>query len=405
MFLFENKKRGKNIRIVKILGQVVYIVTSGYRRRTQRFLGDLISTLKVRSGDTEIKSIKFLDHEISKRIETEDFLEEYIGNKLVKHIDLIKKFKNKYNKYIKNYNDIFVLNANSGEIYLFLTYVLGPFIKKNNCKKILLIASKKYHMDLINLICPEMEHVYIKNIPVFKNLCKKIDDKRFFTMFTGDHFIQVEDDIKNNPIDTSHYFYSILKNLNISTQELDYKKVTVAENIKSSVAIKANKIRLNLDNFVFLAPEAASCEEYDNEFWVELTNEFQKNGIDVFMNIVDEDTDIIGCNYKSCSLSFSEAFALSQTSKGVVSLRSGLTESLLQTGVPLFSLYTKFRNRCVFNDMAVEYVLSGFGLSKLPNINPDLLYEYNMSELRDETMINQIVSEVKKHKENKIEAV
>src|SRR5574344_914276 len=215
MWLFDNSKKGKNVRIIKIFGKIVYIVTSGYKRRTQRFLGNLISTLKVQHKDVEIKTVKILENIISKRIETEDYLKEYIGNHLVKNVKLAKKFHKKYSKITKDYSDIFILNAASAEIYLFLTYVFKAFLKKNTCKKPLLIASKKYHMDLIELLCPNIPHIYIKKMTTFKNLCKVIEDKRYFTIFTGDHFMQVEEDIKNNPIDTSHYFYSILEDLNI----------------------------------------------------------------------------------------------------------------------------------------------------------------------------------------------
>ena len=395
MALFENKKKG-NSRILKLFGFVIYMTTSGYKRRTQRFLGNLISTLKTEKDDIQTKVTKFLDKDFIKRVRTEDYEKEYFCGNLIKNIDLKQSFLNKWSKYIDNYDNIIILNANSGEIYLFLTYVLDFFIKKYHCKNVLLIAKKKYHMDLINLICPEIPHVHLEKIRPLKKTKTQIADKTFFTMFTGDHFLKVEQDIKANPIDTSHYFDSILENLQIKNEELGYRKVNVPQEIIKSVKKKASNINLNLNNFVFIAPEAASCEEYDNDFWVDLTLALQAKGYDTFFNIVDKDTDIIGCSFKQCDLTFSEAFALAQMSKGVVSLRSGLTESLLQTNVPLFSLYTSFRNRYVFNDMAVEYVLSGFGLSRLPNVNTKLLFEFNMSEVENNNVIENIIKHLKR---------
>ena len=49
--------------------------------------------------------------------------------------------------------------------------------------------------------------------------------------------------------------------------------------------------------------------------------------------------------------------------------------------------------------MEVDYVLSDFGLSKLPNINSDLLHEYNMSEISNNKVISQIVDTIKNKKE------
>lgn len=129
MSLFENYKKG-NSRIVKIFGKVIYIVTAGYKRRTQRYLGNIISTVKIEKDDVETKTVKVLNRVISKRTFTEDYKKDYIGNTLVKNTDLTAAIKKKYSKYIKGYTDIIILNANSGEIYLFLTYVLKSFLQK-----------------------------------------------------------------------------------------------------------------------------------------------------------------------------------------------------------------------------------------------------------------------------------
>lgn len=85
-------------------------------------------------------------------------------------------------------------------------------------------------------------------------------------------------------------------------------------------------------------------------------------------------------------------------SRGIVSLRSGLTECLLQTNVPIFSLYTKFRNRYIFNDMQVEYVFSGFGLNKLPHIDSKKIHEFNMSEVNNNQVIKAVIDNLKNEK-------
>ena len=397
MAIFENKKKGHS-RIIKLFGNVIYITTSGYKRRTQRFLGNLISTQKTSDeNDNETKVTKFLDYVISKRETDEYYRKTYFLGKLVSSIDLNKKFIKKYKKYINGYENIVIIHSNSGEAYLFLTYVLDAFLRKNNINKnILLVATKKYHIDLINLLCPEIPHCYIKKMKIFRRNYININGQNFYMVFTGQHFVQVEKDIKNNPLETAHYFYSITDELGIKKEELGFRQVKISEDLKNGVITKARKIGLNLDKFVFIAPEAASCEEYDNEFWVDLCNELQQNGYDTFFNIVDEDTDIVGCSYKTCDLTFSEAFTLAKMSRGIVSLRSGLTECLLQTNVPIFSLYTKFRNRYVFNDMQVEYVLSGFGLNKLPNVDTQKVFEFNMSEVDNREVIKNVINSLEK---------
>ena len=97
MSLFENYKKG-NSRIVKIFGKVIYIVTAGYKRRTQRYLGNIISTVKIEKDDVETKTVKVLNRVISKRTFTEDYKKDYIGNTLVKNTDLTAAIKKKYSK-------------------------------------------------------------------------------------------------------------------------------------------------------------------------------------------------------------------------------------------------------------------------------------------------------------------
>ncbi len=81
MQIFENKKKGHS-RVIKLLGNVIYITTSGYKRRTQRFLGNLISTQKTSDeNDNETKVTKFLDYVVSKR-ETDEYFRDNKGAKI-----------------------------------------------------------------------------------------------------------------------------------------------------------------------------------------------------------------------------------------------------------------------------------------------------------------------------------
>ena len=152
---------------------------------------------------------------------------------------------------------------------------------------------------------------------------------------------------------------------------------------------------LNLDNFVFLAPEAISCKFYDEDFWVVLINKLQEKGYDVFVNLVEKESKLKNAqDFKSCNLTFAEAFALVKKSKRIVSLRSGFTEFLLQTEVPMDVLYTKFKNRNMFNDMDCNHVISGFGLVQLPFVNKSKIREFNMFETSAQKCLDAILTEL-----------
>jgi hypothetical protein len=272
-------------------------------------------------------------------------------------VSLLNIFKKEYFKYFdKKYDDIYILRANSGEIYLTLTYLIDALIKKNGSKNPLLVATQKYHVDIIKMICPDIPYVYSKKWHIRINgTTFNIDNFRFFLLFDSRHFKQVELDIKENPLGQHHYFKSILNKLELTENDISMRKMVVPPEDERSMLDKIAKIGLNINNFVFLAPEAQSCKLYDEDFWVELINRFQEKGVDVFVNLVEDDIKLKGAkDYKTCDLTFSEAFALAKHSIKIVSLRSGFTEFLLQTDVPIDVLYTKFRHRTFFDDMDVS---------------------------------------------------
>ena len=84
----------------------------------------------------------------------------------------------------------------------------------------------------------------------------------------------------------------------------------------------------------------------------------------------------ISCEYKTCFLTYSEAFALAKLSKKIISLRSGFAELLTQANVPMDILFTKFGGRSSIDDMTIEQVHEGFNVLKLPKVNNGLIKEY-----------------------------
>lgn len=349
-------KREENERTALIFGIPVMKQTSDYMtsERYQEFLGGLITTTKLNSkeSDSSKKEIKILGKSVIKRAEENNYRTYSFLGKEYKKVSLLKEFKKLYFKYFGNeYDDIYILRANSGEIYLTLTYLIDSLIKKNCSKKPLLVATKKYHIDMIKMICPDLPFVYIKklNLKVVGDTFK-IDNFRFFLLYDSIHFRKVELDIKANELGSHHYFKSILDRLDFTEKDLKMRKMNVLHSAEESMLEKIEKTGLNLNKFVFLAPEAQSCKLYDEDFWVVLVNKLQEIGYDVFVNLTEKDIKLKNAiDFKTCDLSFAEAFALAKKAKRIVSLRSGFTEFLLQTNVPLDVLYTKFRHRHIFN--------------------------------------------------------
>ncbi len=364
--------------------------------RIQRFLGNLVTTIKTKDykTDNSAKEIRVLNHPVMERIDEDNFRKYILFGKIVKKISYIEKFKKENFKYFdKKYDDIYILRANSGEIYLTLTYVIDKLIERNQSKNPLLVATKKYHVDMIKMICPNIPFIYIKDIDLrFTGLEFKIENFRFFYLFDNPHFQKVELDIKHKPFGEAHYFKSILDDLNMTYNDISMRTMIVPLQDEASMKEKVSKIGLNLDNFIFISPEAQSCKLYNEDFWCELINILNKEGYDVFVNRVTKDVNLeYATTFKSCNLTFAEAFALAKRAKRIISLRSGFTEFLIQTNTPMDVLYTKFRQRHSFDDLDITHVMSGFGLLTLPGINKDKIREFNMFEVAPSTCINCII--------------
>lgn len=390
--------RGENERTAKLFGFPIMEQTSDYMtaERHQSFLGGLVTTIKLNNKYTEgsKKDIKLLGCSIAKRIEENNYRNYYFLGKKYRSVSLIDEFKKQYFRYFdRKHDDIYILNANSGEIYLTLTYVIQTLIKRNQSKCPLLVATQKYHVDMIKMICPNIPYIYVKKFRLkLLHDSFKIDNFRFFLLYSGVHFKQVERDIKTNKIGEHHYFKSILNRLNMTKQDLEMNKAVVVFDSERSMLEKVSKTGLNLEKFVFLAPEAQSCKLYDEDFWVLLINVLQEQGYDVYVNLVEDHLKLKGAlNYKKCSLSYAEAFALAKRAKKIVSLRSGFTEFLLQTGVPIDVLYTKFRHRHFFDDMDIYHVISGFGLTQIPFVDKSKIQEFNMFEVSQKNCLEAIL--------------
>lgn len=387
MKLFEYIKT-ENYREAKLFGITLMTRTSSFEdrvmHRTQVFAGGVIKTIKNKNllSDSSNKEILLFNVSVFKWIQDKNYRTYYIFGITVARKSLIEEFKRKYLKYIdKKYDDIYILRANSGEIYLTLTYLIDTLIEKNKSKNPLLVATQKYHVDLINLICPEIPYIYIKNME-FKIVGYKlnIDKFRIFLLFDFCHFQKVENDIQMKPLGEVHYFDEILNRVGLTRSDIKIKPIKIPQSVENCMREKVENIGLNLDNFIFIAPEARSCVPLDNNYWANVINKINNQGFDVFVNITDKNTQFKNCEYKTCKLSLSEAFALAKRAKKIISLRCGFTEVLCQTNVPMDVLYTEFKQRRFFGGLNVKQVLSGFELTKIPLINKNLISEIDTYE-------------------------
>jgi len=376
MKIFENKKIN-NIRTISILGFPIYMNEDTIKYQNQSILSGLIFTQKLKSKIKERKIFKIFNIPVSKRVIENDTVKYYSFGRLIKTIPLIKLFYNSYLKKIKfDYDDVYILNSNSGELFLFFAYLVKAVLHKNCSQKPLFIATSKYHIDILKLYLPNAQYIFREDIKIkTKSDAFKYNGHKFFMIFSGNHFEKVELDIKHKEIGTVHYLNSIIKTLGIKPDDCYYPEPIIPEYINNDLVKKVNAINLKLNNFVIIAPEANTCEELSKDFWIKIVSELKEEGYDVFLNIINKKSKIDGC--KATPITYLELFALSQKAKGVISLRSGLSEFLLPADIPNVSIYTKFNRRGPNRAFPVNKGIEGFSMLKMPFVNKSNIVEIN----------------------------
>ncbi|PAF44661.1 hypothetical protein [Helicobacter sp. 11S02629-2] len=373
------------------------------KRIAKPFFNNLILRWTVVSDEQEIiKTLRFCSFLVLKQVINATSYRLYLIGKLIKTTNFDSAYDSSmlhtYNIYakesgkdIKDYSDIVVLHSNSGEAYIFLTYVLEAFIERYNCKDILFILTKRYHIDLLEAIHPSLPYVFIPYAKVPSILVKQTDRYRIFTILEDRYYIRFESMLRDGK--NIHCLCEILKHLGIASLKLTFTPLNICDAHEKSLLTKVSKISLNLNNFVFMTPEADSCVSIESSFWQALIEALQAKGIDIFVNLMDSKTKkmLKGCIYKTCSLTFSEAILLSRKAKSIVSLRSGLVESLTQSNVPLFSLCTNLKNRGWLQKVDSKHVLNGFSLKAFPFVRQSFITEIDMSAVSTKKLISNIV--------------
>lgn len=300
-----------------------------------------------------------------------------------------KLYNSILDKIDENYTDIYINFNCSGETYLFLSYL-------NPSSKCLFIATKKYHIDLVHMMHPEIECVYIPDILPLRgidNIYKeKYKGRTFYNILPFKHFIKLENDLRRGI--NLHYCEEICK-----TMGVNYSKKAgmpfISEAVKRSAIKKAHIIGLNLSKFIFICPESHSNKKLSAAFWNNITETLYSNNYDVFINALELNAAYgIG---KTCFLNFEEAYYLASLSKGIIGLRSGFMEPLTSiNNMPVVCLYTDFKDRGLLHSMPSDIIKKGFSLKKLPNAVENNIFEYNMEkpDILPE-ILNNILSDLK----------
>lgn len=296
-----------------------------------------------------------------------------------------------------DYDDIYICRmAAIGDSYM-LTLMITNWLKKNNSKRPIVVGLKDTTEEAFKLlkpdiICKKISFNKRKALEIFYNDTEnkgfEYKNKRFFSYINKQIIFDIHKNIANCFQRQNFESCSFLKNLESYYAPLsgesnipqisDYTKINALQLVQST--------GLNIDNFIFISPDASSNEKYDKEFWLDLIDELKRYGYDIYINSTDPEVDIP--NTVKNIENLETTYYLAQRAKAIISLRSGLNDFLSTVNIPQHILYTKFA--CNDIKSAEENILA-FSLKYLPNVNTDNIYEYNTEELTKQEIISLIM--------------
>lgn len=302
-------------------------------------------------------------------------------------------FQKEMNTIIKDYpeyEDYYVFLCHSGEFYLLLHH-LPQWLEKNNSEKFLFVLGKSYHESILKIFYPNIPYTNIQNTSVFpisEHICQVYSiykGKNIYAPAFHQYFLDVENQIQQ---DTNIHFYDILKkHLKLKSSNLIPYIISQKANQKASYLAK-NMLK---NNFILLSPETISNAPLSIIFWHKISQKFKKLGYEVFTNCTDikyfiPETYAILLNYE-------EIMALATHAKAIIGIRSGLLDCFSALNIPLFALYTDFPDRGEYKAVPSNKIMTGFSLGKLPNVNKDLLFEYDVNSFESEDILIEAVLE------------
>lgn len=263
----------------------------------------------------------------------------------------------------QNYDDIYMLLHHLGDTYRMLTIIKG-IIRNNQSKNPLLMVFSESFVDLIQMMNLEIPYVYIQTTKPFK--------QRMETQFSTDVFMlggfrfflvwnqwcwksRFDPTSRKLPPDTNDLYIKAAA-YNVIYDSHSMGKIEIIPEAEKSMLEKSKQSGLNLENFVFVAPEAFAYQMYYENFWEDVVKILQKSGYDVFINTVAGKGDVASSSYtndksriidldsidnvKSFYLTVAEAYALACRAKKIISQRSGFSELLVQTNAPMCVIYS-----------------------------------------------------------------
>lgn len=298
--------------------------------------------------------------------------------------DLFKNTFDTNQSLFNKFDYFYLLNSNLGEAFLFFKFFYDELERRNaeEGKRTLIVTSKPSHLDIAQAFG-------LRNIVCISGFSAgsyetsfTYKEKGFFVVFNNEYYDRIENSIR---LSNAHFFFEMSKKLNVKPTTFKKRRISIPTAIADRSHIKAEKLGLDLTNFVMIIPHANSCQDLDKQLLQVLVRSFVEKGRHVFINTW-ENYPVKHCLiHTSYSFSLQELFVLARNAHEIVAVRCGLVDFLSDAQTPMTIISSAFKNRP--NEFAIteENVLSGFSLRGI-STEYNFIREITLSEFHNEIL-------------------
>lgn len=276
------------------------------------------------------------------------------------HRQLSKKLK-------KHYKKIYIISNNSGETSLMLASIKNNIDYENS----LIIYTKHYHEQLLSHYIPDVNSVFVPDIVGIHqhNNCKKeytINGCTYYVIGVVSGFYEWETKVAFSDLENVEHFFDNYKKFAIPFNNIETRYPSLAKNIALNAEEQMRYLNIKKP-YIFITNESTSNENFNDEFYCQLTKSLRSQGYDVLFN----STFLTDANKygHTCKSTLAEAIYFAQQAHCVIGLRSGLLDVLTPYSKHVIALYTDFKPRHPLPKLDAARVHAAFTLKKLPHVD------------------------------------
>ncbi len=273
--------------------------------------------------------------------------------------------------------NIVMIRSGLGETYLLNLY-LKQYMQKYNLSfdNTYFVGLRENFAELFKQYNPEIHYKKIGlnwdylSFAIEKDFYSQ-DDRNIFVYINKDFIYKLMNTYKNSD-NPEHYVRAVQNLFEFKPDEIN-SAFCADSNQRLLVLNKLKKSGLNINKFIFVSPDALSIYPLSNHFWEELEANLKHKGYDIFVN--------------SKAFTITEAKIIASYSKGIIGMRSGFIETLLELNKPMHIIYTPM----LINNMPADKFCKAHSLVFYPYTKKELIFEYENQNNNEKLIMEEIV--------------